>query len=91
MNRQEYNGWTNYETWLANLWLTNDPWSMEESMSRAEEGVEEFREWLEEYVWLGLGIEEGGEVPACMAADLIKAGLGEVDIEEVRQSFLADS
>ena len=22
--KQEYNGWYNYETWLANLWLTND-------------------------------------------------------------------
>jgi hypothetical protein len=20
MNRREYNGWTNYETWLVNLW-----------------------------------------------------------------------
>ena len=20
----EYNGWTNYETWLVNLWITND-------------------------------------------------------------------
>ena len=20
----EYNGWSNYETWLINLWLTND-------------------------------------------------------------------
>lgn len=24
MNSEEYNGWSNYETWLANLWLNND-------------------------------------------------------------------
>ena len=24
MNEKEYNGWTNYETWLTNLWLSND-------------------------------------------------------------------
>lgn len=24
MNRNEYNGWTNYETWLVNLWQDND-------------------------------------------------------------------
>ena len=24
MNEQTYNGWTNYETWNVNLWITND-------------------------------------------------------------------
>lgn len=24
MERKEYNGWTNYETWLANVWFSND-------------------------------------------------------------------
>lgn len=24
MNRNEYNGWTNYETWACALWLDND-------------------------------------------------------------------
>jgi hypothetical protein len=24
MNEQEYNGWSNRETWATNLWLTND-------------------------------------------------------------------
>ena len=24
MERKEYNGWTNYETWLVHLWLSND-------------------------------------------------------------------
>lgn len=25
-----YNGWTNYETWLANLWLDQDSYATEE-------------------------------------------------------------
>jgi dTDP-4-dehydrorhamnose reductase len=24
MERKEYNGWTNYETWCVNLWLDNE-------------------------------------------------------------------
>jgi hypothetical protein len=24
MNDKKYNGWSNYETWVTNLWLTND-------------------------------------------------------------------
>jgi len=24
MNEKSYNGWSNYETWVTNLWLTND-------------------------------------------------------------------
>lgn len=24
MNRNEYNGWTNYETWVVKLWMDND-------------------------------------------------------------------
>jgi len=24
MNRKEYNGWFNYETWLAKLWMDNE-------------------------------------------------------------------
>lgn len=24
MGQREYNGWTNWETWNTNLWLTND-------------------------------------------------------------------
>jgi hypothetical protein len=33
MNRLEYNGWTNYETWVVNLWMDN------------EEGTHDY--WLE--------------------------------------------
>jgi len=29
-NDTKYNGWTNYETWLANLWLGEDSYATEE-------------------------------------------------------------
>jgi hypothetical protein len=29
MLKQEYNGWTNYETWCVNLWMSNDQGSDE--------------------------------------------------------------
>lgn len=35
-----YNGWTNYETWLANLWIDNDQGSQEYWRERAETAME---------------------------------------------------
>jgi hypothetical protein len=32
MNDNKYNGWTNYETWNANLWIDND-WRMNERIA----------------------------------------------------------
>lgn len=29
MKNETYNGWTNYETWLVNLWITNDESQLE--------------------------------------------------------------
>jgi len=29
MDNETYNGWSNRETWAANLWMTNDPSSYE--------------------------------------------------------------
>lgn len=29
MANTEYNGWTNYQTWVVNLWLTNDSSSVD--------------------------------------------------------------
>ena len=32
MENTKYNGWTNYETWNANLWIDND-WQMSEHIA----------------------------------------------------------
>jgi len=44
-----YNGWTNRETWLASLWLTNDPASYAVLTEAEELDVTDFvrAEWLE--------------------------------------------
>ncbi len=37
MNTHTYNGWTNYETWAVNLWITNDEEAYNYWLSRAHE------------------------------------------------------
>lgn len=44
MNKSEYNGWTNYETWLVNLWLTNDEYHTEHIIERVREFRDEYTE-----------------------------------------------
>ncbi len=34
---ERYNGWTNYETWLVNLWMDNEQGSQEFFRERAKE------------------------------------------------------
>lgn len=37
MTQKEYNGWTNYETWVVNLWMDNDEGSQNYWNGRAQE------------------------------------------------------
>ena len=37
MNRHEYNGWTNYETWCVALWLDNEEGAQQYMRERATE------------------------------------------------------
>lgn len=82
-----YNGWTNYETWLVNLWLDNDQGSQEAVTDLAREcfsiededhGASDLAARLEEFV------AELYEVPtAGLIADLVNAALGSVDWREI--------
>lgn len=37
MNKYAYNGWTNYETWIVNLWISNDSGSYDYWHEKARE------------------------------------------------------
>ena len=42
--KKEYNGYTNYETWLCGLWLNNDQGQQEMMSEKAEEIADDLRE-----------------------------------------------
>lgn len=94
----KYNGWNNYETWAAKLWMDNDHGTYLDVTAKAAEIVEEAREdetepdayafgdWLKDY-------SDGNlpELPASLASDLLRSAFSEIDWTEIAESLLADA
>lgn len=72
MNDTTYNGWFNYETWLVNLWLTNDAPGVEPGTS-----AEDFKFLVEDM------IEDQIGVPTGLLYDLLKSAVDSVDWHEL--------
>lgn len=51
MNREEFNGWTNWSTWNVALWIENDGWSVDRDecvRDRTCDSAEKFRKRMTE-------------------------------------------
>jgi hypothetical protein len=81
-----YNGWPNKETWLVNLWLTND--SATDSMWRAV--AAEVGDAYRLADVLRQDLEEGATAVQAsgLYADLLTAALARVDWDTVARHFL---
>jgi hypothetical protein len=100
MNKQEYNGWSNYETWLANLWMSNDQGSAEFWEETATETYKHARAGTvftqEEQAVLDLAHimkdDLEGQIPETtgLFADLINAAMSEIDWHEIAEHLMAD-
>ena len=78
----EYNGWTNRETWVVNLWLTNDECYYRELRSIIKNfDSDEQAEELEQYVRWIIDTDE-----ASMTSDLLSTSLGRVNWYEIAES-----
>lgn len=89
MTRKEYNGWTNYETWAARLWLDNDEGSYRYwgSEARQAKDIASLARQLEQ--------EHEDAIPENMTtglfADLLTSALQEVNWEEIAESLIDDN
>lgn len=88
MEQKEYNGWHNYETWLVNLWLTNDSCSYDYwvEVTNESENIHELSERIKDE------IEEFNPLndKADLYADLMSAAISEVNFYEIAESFWDD-
>ena len=94
MTEQTYNGWANYETWLANLWITEgalgDPMGVEEQARYFAENGEDaaptrMGEWLKEQTEEML--DEADNRTGGLAVDLLGAALSRVDWRTIGKHY----
>lgn len=90
LRSEQYNGWTNRETWCVNLWLSNDPDTYADATMEARElravGAhhDKMRDWVEEAViW-------PETVPADLATDLLMGALSRVDWRAIVEALAED-
>lgn len=84
MTDKTYNGWSTYETWLVNLWLTNDAKDADLIASVKEiETDYEAKEILKDYV------EEMVDFQGItgLFADLLRGALSEVNWYEIVKNW----
>lgn len=93
MNKQEYNGWYNYETWLCNLHFDNvfdeaaqeifDNAEADNTFSKSENATLTLSEYIKDYV------EEATEIPENgFLADMVNAGLSEINYHEIAKHYV---
>lgn len=78
MERKEYNGWTNYETWLTALWIDNDEYLMEEMRGAPAEQIKD---------WYEARVDEMFPHGDNLFSDILNAHKREVNWAEIAEHF----
>lgn len=97
-----YNGWSNYETWVVNLWLNNDQGTYNTCTTLAQRCYEEAvadqvlsrreRACYQLANELKAMIEDGNPLAgeSSVYSDLLKASISEVNWKEIANSLLEE-
>jgi len=81
MQKLEYNGWTNYETWNFKLWADND----ERTYKKVQKLVKDIN--LADELRT-LAEDEAPELKTSFYSDVINASIKEVNYLEIAKSYL---
>ena len=93
MTHKEYNGWTNYESWLVKLWMDNEQGTQKYWTEQAEQhfkihGEDNLRllaDALKEYHEEQLPEVQG------FVSDLLNSAMSEVNWQEIAESLVNDA
>jgi len=91
-NPNKYNGWTNYETWLCNLWFENydftDILDIFEDYEERDDILRVITNYIKDDV--EYRVEESRESASGFVNDLINAALGEIDYYDIAEHYVDD-
>lgn len=94
MEKQTYNGWTNWETWNANLWIAND-WRMAEQYTMQADDLLGSYDEEDATERLSATIEDDFEqlMPEVdgFFADMLNGAMREVDWREIAKHYVAEA
>ncbi len=103
MNDKKYNGWSNYETWVVNLWIDNEESSQShwrdmaaEAYANALPGSYDWETRYEQAVhvlslWLKSAHEENNPTQGSdVYADLLNSAMCEVNWYEIAEHMIDD-
>ncbi len=89
----KYNGWTNYETWNFNLWITNEESDYNHALELAEDSENKYglskklEEWAEDMASDAL---TAYEYTHGFIKDMVNSSVGEVNFYEVAEHLWED-
>lgn len=97
MNIQKYNGWTNYETWLCNLWFDN--FDFIDQIDLFEDCVDncDVLNIIEEYIKSTVeqfveGYTEPNEFRSAhgFIQDMLNSAVSEIDFRDIAEHYVDD-
>lgn len=91
METKDYGGWTNYETWLFNLWLDNEEYTnkLVRDLARTSKDIYTFSRELEDMADQ-MATEALGEQNNGFIVDLVNAGLKEINYNEIAKYLIEE-
>jgi hypothetical protein len=93
MENTKYNGWTNYETWNANLWIDND-WRMSEHIAMITADFFGSYEDLDTITGLvaerinDMFLDMMPDIEAGFFSDVMSASFREVNFREIARHYV---